>query len=182
MKKSELHIVAQTNFDEFERDSVLPLLKIADAVFGEDFYSRSAWTYWSDPESTYEDDGFTKSKGTKYQALCSVAIARPIGDGWQEKLDWWYGHGHSVISFHSHVQLRDHDSKIKYSGCSLQVSPFMADPNVKNSSTRIDYSTNGSKMQFHKNEFHLLRFCTLLKANFDAKVMLDRIKTVIAAA
>lgn len=180
MKKSELHKIAQTNFDEFERDSVLPLLKIANDVFAEDFYSRSIWSYWSDSDSTYEDDGNTKCNGTKYQALCSVAIARPIGDSWQEKYDWGHGYGHSVINFHSHVQLRDHDSKIKYSGCSLQVSPYIADPNVRNNATRIDYSTNGSKMEFHKNEFHLLQFCTLIKANFDASVMLGRIKSAIA--
>lgn len=182
MELSKLHKVAQDKFAEFEQISVLSILKMLNEFYSDrqcDFFNNLIWQYWSDASATYENDGNTKCAGTKYQALCSVAIARPICDAWEEKFCWYHGHSHSVINFHSDIHLRDHDSIVKYSSCSLQVSPYMVNQNLKENSTLINYTTHDSKMEFHKNEYDMLIMFNLINENFKMKDLHDKIKLLI---
>ena len=179
MQKSDLHKVAQAKFDEFEQFSVLPILRMLDEFYeglNNDFLHNLIWQYWNAPDSTYENDGNTKCAGTRSHALCSVAIARPIGDAWQEKFEWYHGHSHSVINFHSEVHLRDSDSRVKWSSCSLKVSPYIQNPDTRENSTRINYTTHDSKMEFHKNEHDMLRFFKLVNENFEMQGLHAKIK------
>jgi hypothetical protein len=179
MQISELHKVAQVKFAEFEQFSVLPIIKMLDEFYDKykcNFLHNMLWQYWSAPDSTYENDGTTKCAGTRYHALCSVTIARPLGDAWEEKHQWYHGHSHSVINFHSEIQLRDNDSKIKYSSCSLKISPYIINPDVRENSTRINYTTHDSKMEFYKNESDMLRLLVLVNENFEMQSLHVKLK------
>lgn len=177
-------------FEEFRKSSVFPLLSILDELYQD--LSRHGleraisqnliWQYWEEKNTGfgyYEDDGKTSCPGTECHALCSVAIARPIADAWQEKNDWYYGKTHSVINFHSKVRLRSRDRKVVGSSCELTASPYLVDEDKKHNSTRIEYANQFHANQFHKSETNMLRLLTIIEANLEMKKLHKKVKEAL---
>jgi hypothetical protein len=177
MEKSELHEVARLRFEEFEQTSVLPVLALIKNIYHQwcatgvvkttvdssDQILQHLWFYWKEADTAYENDNSTQCPATRYHALCSVAINRPIEDAWTEKRRWYHGCNQSVISFYSELLLRDHDSRVVLAHCSLEISPYMVKPDVKHNAASVSYTTNDTKMKFHENEIGMLRLFKLIK-------------------
>ncbi len=133
------------------------------------------WQYWKKAEKSY--DG---RPATKYHALCSVAIARPIGDEFTERTEWYNGHSHSVINFYSEIRIIDGSSIVDNSYCSLDISNYMGNPEVKNNAMRIDYTSNDSAMEFHKSEIQMFRLFKIIEQNFVDREFHHQIKKLLS--
>ncbi len=143
-------------FHEFDQETVRPIATFLDRMFGpgqRGFIDNSVWHYWSQPAPwCYENNGNTPCKGTKVDVLCVIGVCRKMEaeNSWDEKSNWYHGGLTDAVSLHSEIWYRDSDQKVYSSGCSMKVHPYLTNPNLKENSTRINYTGNGHSMSFHK--------------------------------
>lgn len=171
-------------FERFEQISVLPLLQMIKK-----FYDHSPrryklpkeafsqiWQYW---ENDNQRSILNCDTATEYNALCSVAIARPLNDPRYERSAWGDGSSHSVMNLYSRILITNGDSKISRSYCSLDISNYIVNPDKKNS-VRINYTTNDSAMEFHKVESDMFKLFKIIEQNFADRNLHDDMKKFLS--